>query len=105
MATGDRSQPAQDPYADKSESKNDRNDAEQLADGGLRPQVCSMGSSNRSLERQHGPELIIPAACLVRARTMLDQFRTRAGQSAANGCPPAASEAFPEKVPARCRRH
>jgi transposase len=83
-----------------SESKNDRNDAEQLARMAAFDPKLLHAIEHRSAERQQDLNLIHTRSVLVRARTMLINSARGLVKSAGGRLPACSSEAFPEKVPA-----
>ena len=92
--------PRKIPTLTRSESKNDRNDAEQLARMAAFDPKLLHGIEHRSLERQQDLNLIHTRSVLVRARTMLINSTRGLVKSAGQRLPACSSEAFPEKVPA-----
>jgi transposase len=92
--------PRKIPTLTKSESKNDRNDAEQLARMAAFDPKLLHGIEHRSLQRQQDLNLIHTRSVLVRARTMLINSARGLVKSAGQRLPACSSEAFPEKVPA-----
>ena len=92
--------PRKIPTLTKSESKNDRNDAEQLARmAAFDPQLLHP-IEHRSPERQQDLNLVHTRSVLVRARTMLINCVRGLVKSAGQRLPSCSSEAFPEKVSA-----
>lgn len=91
--------PRKIPTLTKSESKNDRNDAEQLARMAAFDPKLLHPIEHRSLERQQDLNLIHTRSVLVRARTMLINSARGLVKSAGQRLPACSSEAFPEKVP------
>ena len=83
-----------------SESKNDRNDAEQLARIAAFDPKLLHPIEHRSLERQQDLNLIHTRRVLVRARTMIVNSARGLVKSAGARLPSCSSEAFPQ----RCRR-
>lgn len=92
--------PRKIPTLTKSESKNDRNDAEQLARMAAFDPKLLHGIEHRSLERQQDLNLIHTRSVLVRARTMLINCARGLVKSGGERLPACSPEAFPEKVPA-----
>jgi transposase len=92
--------PRKIPTLTKSESKNDRNDAEQLARMAAFDPKLLHPIEHRSPERQQDLNLIHTRSVLVRARTMLINSARGLVKSAGQRLPACSSEAFPEKVPA-----
>jgi transposase len=92
--------PRKIPTLTKSESKNDRNDAEQLARMAAFDPKLLHPIQHRSLERQQDLNLIHTRSVLVRARTMLINSARGLVKSAGQRLPGCSSEAFPEKVQA-----
>ncbi|MGB9476669.1 MAG: IS110 family transposase [Candidatus Udaeobacter sp.] len=92
--------PRKIPTLTKSESKNDRNDAEQLARMAAFDPKLLHGIEHRSVERQQDLNLIHTRSVLVRARTMLINSARGLVKSAGQRLPSCSSEAFPEKVAA-----
>jgi transposase len=92
--------PRKIPTLTKSESKNDRNDAEQLARMAAFDPKLLHPIEHRSLERQQDLNLIHTRSVLVRARTMLINSARGLVKSAGQRLPVCSSGAFPEKVPA-----
>jgi transposase len=92
--------PRKIPTLSKSESKNDRNDAEQLARMAAFDPKLLHPIEHRSLERQQDLNLIHTCSVLVRARTMLINCARGLVKSAGQRLPACSSAAFPEKVPA-----
>ena len=90
--------PRKIPTLTKSESKNDRNDAEQLARMAAFDPKLLHPIEHRSLERQQDLNLIHTRSVLVRARTMLVNSARGLVKSAGGRLPSCSSEAFPEKV-------
>src|ERR1700686_952042 len=92
--------PRKIPTLTKSESKNDRNDAEQLARMAAFDPKLLHPIEHRSPERQQDLNLIHIRSVLVRARTMLINCARGLVKSAGGRLPACSSEAFSEKVPA-----
>src|SRR5277367_560958 len=92
--------PRKIPTLTKSESKNDRNDARQLARMAAFDPELLHPIEHRSTERQQDLNLIHTRSVLVRARTMLINSMRGLVKSAGGRLPACSSEAFPEKVPA-----
>jgi transposase len=92
--------PRKIPMLTKSESKNDRNDAEQLARLAAFDPKLLHPIEHRSPERQQDLNLIHTRSVLVRARTMLINSARGLVKSAGQRLPACSSEAFAEKVPA-----
>jgi transposase len=92
--------PRKIPTLTKSESKNDRNDARQLARMAAFDPELLHPIEHRSTERQQDLNLIHTRSVLVRARTMLINSMRGLVKSAGGRLPSCSSEAFPEKVPA-----
>src|SRR5271163_3287280 len=92
--------PRKIPTLTKSESKNDRNDAEQLARMAAFDPKLLHPIEHRSPERQQDLNLIHTRSVLVRARTMLINSARGLVKSAGQRLPACSSAAFPEKVPA-----
>jgi transposase len=92
--------PRKIPMLTKSESKNDRNDAEQLARMAAFDPKLLHPIEHRSPERQQDLNLIHTRSVLVRARTMLINSARGLVKSAGQRLPACSSAAFPEKVPA-----
>jgi transposase len=92
--------PRKIPTLTKSESKNDRNDAEQLARMAAFDPKLLHPIEHRSPERQQDLNLIHIRRVLVRARTMLINSARGLVKSAGQRLPACSSEAFPKKVPA-----
>jgi transposase len=90
--------PRKIPTLTGSESKNDRNDAEQLARMAAFDPKLLHPIEHRSLERQQDLNLIHTRSVLVRARTMLVNSVRGLVKSAGGRLPSCSSEAFPEKV-------
>ena len=90
--------PRKIPTLTGSESKNDRNDAEQLARMAAFDPKLLHPIEHRSLERQQDLNLIHTRSVLVRARTMLVNSARGLVKSAGGRLPSCSSEAFPEKV-------
>ena len=92
--------PRKIPTLSKSESKNDRNDAEQLARMAAFDPKLLHPIEHRSAERQQDLNLIHTRSVLVRARTMLINSARGLVKSSGQRLPACSSEAFPQKVPA-----
>jgi transposase len=92
--------PRKIPTLTKSESKNDRNDAEQLARMAAFDPKLLHPIEHRSAERQQDLNLIHTRSVLVRARTMLINSARGLVKSAGQRLPVCSSEAFAQKVPA-----
>ena len=92
--------PRKIPTLTKSESKNDRNDAEQLARMAAFDPKLLHAIEHRSPERQQDLNLIHTRSVLVRARTMLINSARGLVKSAGQRLPACSSEVFPEKAPA-----
>lgn len=92
--------PRKIPTLTKSESKNDRNDAEQLARMAAFDPKLLHPIEHRSPERQQDLNLIHTRSVLVRARTMLINSARGLVKSAGQRLPKCSSEAFPQKAPA-----
>jgi transposase len=92
--------PRKSPILTCSVSKNDRNDAEQLARMAAFDPKLLHAIEHRSAERQQDLNLIHTRSVLVRARTMLINSARGLVKSAGGRLPACSSEAFPEKVPA-----
>ena len=92
--------PRKIPTLTKSESKNDRNDAEQLARMAAFDPELLHPIEHRSAERQQDLNLIHTRSVLVRARTMLINCTRGLVKSAGQRLPACSPESFPEKVPA-----
>jgi len=90
--------PRKIPTLTKSESKNDRNDAEQLARMAAFDPKLLHPIEHRNLERQQDLNLIHTRSVLVRARTMLVNSARGLVTSAGGRLPACSSEAFPEKA-------
>ena len=90
--------PRKIPTLTGSESKNDRNDAEQLARMAAFDPKLLHPIEHRSLERQQDLNLIHTRSVLVRARTMLVNSARGLVKSAGGRLPSCSSEVFPEKV-------
>jgi transposase len=90
--------PRKIPTLTGSESKNDRNDAEQLARMAAFDPKLLHPIEHRSLERQQDLNLIHTRSVLVRARTMLVNSVRGLVKSAGGRLATCSSEAFPEKV-------
>jgi transposase len=88
------------PTVTSSESKNDRNDAEQLARMAAFDPRLLHPVEHRSLERQQDLNLIHTRSVLVRARTMLVNSVRGLVKSAGGRLPTCSSNAFPEKAAA-----
>jgi transposase len=86
------------PTVTASESKNDRNDAEQLARMAAFDPRLLHPVEHRSLERQQDLNLIHTRSVLVRARTMLVNAVRGLVKSAGGRLPACSSNAFPEKA-------
>ena len=84
----------------KSESKKDRNDAEQLARMAAFDPKLLHPIEHRSPERQQDLNLIHTRSVLVRVRTMLINSTRGLVKSAGQRLPTCSSEAFPQKAPA-----
>jgi len=95
--------PRKIPTLTKSESKNDRNDAEQLARMAAFDPKLLHPIEHRNLERQQDLNLIHTRSVLVRARTMLVNSARGLVTSAGGRLPACSSEAFPERRRWRCR--
>jgi transposase len=96
--------PRKIPTVTGSESKNDRNDAEQLARMEAFDPKLLHPIEHRSLERQQDLNLIHTRSVLVRARTMLVNPVRGLVKSAGGRLPACSSEAFAEKVSAAVPR-
>jgi transposase len=81
-----------------SESKNDRNDAEQLARFAASDPKLLTPLLHRSMERQQDLNLIQARATLVRARTMLVNALRGLVKSAGGRLPACSTESFPARV-------
>ncbi|WP_246153538.1 IS110 family transposase [Terriglobus albidus] len=81
-----------------SESKNDRNDAEQLARFAASDPKLLAPLLHRSMERQQDLNLIQARATLVRARTMLVNALRGLVKSAGGRLPACSTESFPVRV-------
>jgi transposase len=92
--------PRKIPTLTKSESKNDRNDAEQLARMAAFDPELLHPIEHRSPERQQDLNLIHTRSVLVRARTMLINSARGLVKSGGERLPACSAEAFPEKAPA-----
>jgi len=92
--------PRKIPTLTGSESKNDRNDAEQLARMAAFDPRLLHPIEHRSQERQQDLNLIHTRSVLVRARTMLVNAVRGLVKSGGARLPACSSEAFPEKAPA-----
>ena len=92
--------PRKIPTLTKSESKNDRNDAEQLARMAAFDPKLLRPIEHRSPERQQDLNLIHTRSVLVRVRTMLINSTRGLVKSAGQRLPKCSSEAFPQKAPA-----
>jgi transposase len=92
--------PRKIPTLTKSESKNDRNDARQLARMAAFDPELLHPIEHRSTERQQDLNLIHTRSVLVRARTMLINSARGLVKSAGQRLPACSSEVFPEKAPA-----
>ena len=92
--------PRKIPTLTASKSKNDRNDAEQLARMAAFDPELLHPIEHRSAERQQDLNLIHTRSVLVRARTMLINCARGLVKSAGGRLPACSSEAFSEKVPA-----
>ena len=92
--------PRKIPTLTKSESKNDRNDARQLARMAAFDPELLHPIEHRSAERQQDLNLIHTRSVLVRARTMLINAARGLVKSAGHRLPACSSEAFPQKAPA-----
>jgi transposase len=92
--------PRKIPTLTKSESKNDRNDAEQLARMAAFDPKLLHPVEHRSWERQQDLNLIHTRSVLVRARTMLINCARGLVKSAGERLPGCSSEAFPQKAAA-----
>ena len=92
--------PRKMPTLTASKSKNDRNDAEQLARMAAFDPELLHPIEHRSAERQQDLNLIHTRSVLVRARTMLINSARGLVKSAGGRLPACSSEAFSEKVPA-----
>jgi len=86
------------PAVTSSESKNDRNDAEQLARMAAFDPKLLHPVQHRGLERQQDLNLIHTRSVLVRARTMLVNSVRGLVKSAGGRLPACSSAAFPEKA-------
>ncbi len=91
--------PRKIPTLTSSESKNDRNDAKQLARMAAFDPKLLHPIQHRSLERQQDLNLIHTRSVLVRVRTMLINSTRGLVKSAGQRLPACSSEVFPEKVP------
>ena len=91
--------PRKIPTLTKSESKNDRNDAEQLARMAASTPSCCTRSAPHP-EHQQDLNLIHTRSVLVRVRTMLIDSSRGLVTSAGQRLPKCSSEAFPQKAPA-----
>ena len=96
--------PRKIPTLTRSESKNDRNDAEQLARLAAFDPKLLHPIEHRSLERQQDLNLIHTRSVLVRARTMLVNSVRGLVKSAGGRLAACSSESFPEKVSATVPR-
>jgi len=92
--------PRKIPTLTKSESKNDRNDAEQLARMAAFDPKLLHPIKHRSPERQQDLNLIHTRSVLVRARTMLINSARGLVKSAGQRLAGCSCEAFPQKAPA-----
>lgn len=92
--------PRKIPTVTKSESKNDRNDAEQLARMAAFDPKLLHPIEHRSPQRQQDLNLVHTRSVLVRARTMLINCTRGLVKSAGQRLPACSSESFPEKVSA-----
>ena len=92
--------PRKIPSLTSSKSKNDRNDARQLARMAAFDPELLHPIEHRSAERQQDLNLIHTRSVLVRARTMLINSMRGLVKSTGGRLPACSSEAFPEKVPA-----
>ena len=92
--------PRKIPSLTASKSKNDRNDARQLARMAAFDPELLHPIEHRSAERQQDLNLIHTRSVLVRARTMLINCARGLVKSAGGRLPACSSEAFSEKVPA-----
>ena len=92
--------PRKIPTLTGSESKNDRNDAEQLARMAAFDPELLHPIEHRSPERQQDLNLIHTRSVLVRARTMLINSARGLVKSGGERLPACSPEAFPEKAPA-----
>ena len=92
--------PRKIPTLTGSESKNDRNDAEQLARMASFDPKLLHPIQHRSVERQQDLNLIHTRSVLVRARTMLINAARGLVKSAGGRLPTCSSEALPGKVSA-----
>jgi transposase len=92
--------PRKIPSLTGSESKNDRNDAEQLARMAAFDPKLLHAIEHRSAERQQNLNLIHTRSVLVRARTMLINSARGLVKSGGDRLPACSPEAFPEKTPA-----
>jgi transposase len=92
--------PRKIPTLTKSESKNDRNDARQLARMAAFDPELLHPIEHRSTERQQDLNLVHTRSVLVRARTMLINSARGLVKSAGQRLPACSSEVFPEKAPA-----
>jgi transposase len=92
--------PRKIPTLTASKSKNDRNDAKQLARMAAFDPELLHPIQHRSAERQQDLNLIHTRSVLVRARTMLINSARGLVKSAGGRLPACSSEAFSEKVPA-----
>ncbi len=92
--------PRKIPSLRRSKSKNDRNDARQLARMAAFDPELLHPIEHRSAERQQDLNLIHTRSVLVRARTMLINSMRGLVKSTGGRLPACSSEAFPEKVPA-----
>ena len=90
--------PRKIPTLTGSESKNDRNDAEQLARMAAFDPKLLHPIEHRSLQRQQDLNLIHTRSVLVRARTMLVNSARGLVKSAGGRLPNCSSEALPDKV-------
>ncbi len=86
------------PTVTASESKNDRNDAEQLARMAAFDPKLLHPVEHRSLERQQDLNLVHTRSVLVRARTMLVNSVRGLVKSAGGRLPACSSAAFPDKA-------
>src|SRR5580700_10688824 len=92
--------PRKIPTVTRSKSKNDRNDARQLARMAAFDPELLHPIEHRSAERQQDLNLIHTRSVLVRVRTMLINSARGLVKSAGGRLPACSSEVFSEKVPA-----